>query len=55
MTSEDPTMGKQGTAGRRKLKTWMIFQKLEIIGRRESGTSRRGVMASHNAGLSPIL
>jgi hypothetical protein len=39
MASEDPKMGKQGTAGKRKHVTLMVPQKLKIIRRPECGKS----------------
>jgi hypothetical protein len=50
MASKDSQMGKQGTAGKRKHITLMIYQKLEIIWRLESGETQREVMASYNTG-----
>jgi hypothetical protein len=40
MASKDPKVSKQGTAGKKKHVTLLIPQKLEIIGRLESGKSQ---------------
>jgi len=47
MASKDPNMCKQVSAGKTKHVTFMILWKLYVIGRLNSGKSRREIMASH--------
>jgi len=47
MASKDPNMCKQVSAGNKKHVTLMILRELYVIGRLNSGKSRREVMASH--------
>jgi hypothetical protein len=54
MASEDLKMSKQGTAGKKKHRTLIIPQKVEIIRRLEGGKSCSVVMASCNTGLSTV-
>jgi len=54
MASEDPKMSKQGTAGKRKLVTLTVPQKLETTRRLESGESQKVIMALYNIGLSTV-
>jgi len=51
MASNGSHMNKQGTDGKHRHWTWMIQQKLEIIGRLESGDNRREVVDLYNVGL----
>jgi len=48
MASKDPNMCKQVSAGKTKHVTLMIHRELHVIGRLNSGKSRREVMTSHN-------
>ena len=54
ITSKDPKMSKQGTAGKRKHITSVIPQKLEIIRRLESSTSHNMFRTSNYVGLSTV-
>jgi hypothetical protein len=54
MASEDPKMGKQGTACKRKHRTVTIPQKGEIIRRLESGKRCTVIMTSYCTGLSTV-